>query len=167
MAKSWQFKTRVVRQAFEYWAGKAAGDRLPSRADIRPEEIPALLPYVYLVDVMYGPLSFRFRLAGTAIRDWAGREFTGVRINEQEYGPQWKHIFDQYQEVVLTRAPTYAEYHAPWAEREFLYYERVVAPLSSDGKIVDTLFGALHTVPRKRGGADPPAPDTRPAGWML
>jgi hypothetical protein len=140
------FTTDVVRQAYDYWRSKCAGGRPPRRADLRPEEIAPLLPYMFLVDVVGDPPTFKYRLVGTQINDWAGREFTGVALNEREYGPNWQLVHDIYAGVVKTREPVRSEYSAPWREREFLIYERIVAPLSSDGETIDMLFGALDVV---------------------
>ena len=67
-----QIKTSVVRQALAYWRSKQVDSRLPSRSDIRPEEVPRLLPYLFLVDVTRRPIGFRFRLVGTAFTEWSG-----------------------------------------------------------------------------------------------
>jgi hypothetical protein len=146
-----QIKTAVVREAYRYWCRKQIDGRPPRRADIVPEEIPRLLPFLFLVDVLHAPLGFRFRLVGTRIGVWAGREYTGVALNEREYGPSWQRVFDQYAEVVATRAPRRDEYRSPWVARGFVYYERLVAPLSSDGAAIDMLFGALHVLPAPEG----------------
>ena len=148
--ETFPFKTSIVRQAYEYWQSKGVGGRLPRRADIRPEEIVRLLPYVFLVDVIGDPPAFRFRLVGTQINQWAGGEYTGVTINEAEYGPNWRRIHDIYLDVWRKRAPVHSEYEAPWKTRDFLYYERIVAPMSNDGVAVDMLFGALNVVPRAK-----------------
>jgi hypothetical protein len=37
------FKTTIIAQAVEYWTSKADLGRLPSRADIKPEEIRRFL----------------------------------------------------------------------------------------------------------------------------
>ena len=145
--QQFSFKTRVVRESYEYWLGKCCGDRLPRRRDIRPEEIARLLPHIFLVDVAGDPPSFKFRLVGTQITQWAGGEYTGVAVNEAEYGPNWRRVYDIYLQSVRTRAPVHSEYSAPWKEREFLVYERIIAPMSDDGVTVDTLFGALDVIP--------------------
>lgn len=147
MIDSGLFKTGVVQQAYEYWLGKCSGDRLPRRADLKPAEMGRLLPYVFLVDVTQVPLSFRFRLVGSRITEWAGREYTGRAIDERDYGPQWRRVFDIYAAVVAAREPRHDIYAAPWVRREFYRYERIVAPLSNDGTIADMLFGALHILP--------------------
>lgn len=142
-----EFKSSVVRDAYEYWRRKRTGARLPSRRDIKPEEVAHLLPYLFLVDVTSAPVGFRFRLVGTEIIRWAAREYTGVGLNETEYGPHWRRVFDAYLLSVRTRTAQHSEYTAPWVSREFFYYERVIAPLSNDGETVDMLFGALYPVP--------------------
>ncbi|MBI3497059.1 MAG: PAS domain-containing protein [Proteobacteria bacterium] len=141
-----QFKTAVVKQAHDYWLSKAAPGRLPARAEIELEEIKHLLPYVFLVDVAGNPTEFRFRLVGTEIDAWAGKPYTGLAVNERDYGPQWRRIYDEYLEVVRTRAPRFSRYRAPWVSKEYRLYERFIAPLSNSGGAVDMLFGALHMV---------------------
>ena len=138
------FKTAVVRQVYEYWLGKCVRGRLPARADLHPEEMRGFLPYVFLVDVTPTPRAFRFRLVGTKIAEWAGKEYTGLAVDEDAYGPQWRRVFDAYAAVADSRRPRLDVWDAPWVSREFVRYERLVAPLSSDGHAVDILFGALY-----------------------
>jgi len=140
------FKTRIVAQAYEYWLSKARTGRLPRRLDIKPEEIRHLLPYVFLVDVMMAPACFRYRLVGTSIEQWAGQDYTGVTLDARIHGPNWQRVLDDYRIVAHTRVPRHTEHEAPWQSREFFRYERIVAPLSSDGTTVDMLFGALHVL---------------------
>ena len=148
------FQTPVVERAYAYWASKRASDRLPSRADLRPEEIPLLLPYVFLVDVEWQPLAFRFRLVGTEITRLAQREYTGVRVNAEEYGPCWKIVFSTYSRVVYSARPEVAIWSAPWNDRDFLTYERLIAPLCSAGGEIGMLFGALHPITSELAGSD-------------
>jgi hypothetical protein len=117
----------------------------------------SFLPYVFLVDVADAPTAFRYRLVGSEISRWASREYTGVAVNCREYGPNWRHVFDAYARVVQTGAPEIARYHAPWVGREFLVYERLIAPLSNSGTKIDMLFGALCPV----GEAMPDQSDRR------
>ena len=140
------FRTELVLRAAEYWYGRRTGCRLPARADIRPEEILQILPHVFLVDVSYRPLAFKFRLIGTEIDRLAARSYTGAGVNEAEYARGWRRIHEQYQSVVETRAPRLEINDAVWTGREFITYERFIAPLSTDGAVIDALFGALYPV---------------------
>jgi hypothetical protein len=141
------FQTAVVRQAYAYWLAKCRGAEPPSRSDIDPVEIGPLLPYVFLVDVTRAPLTFRFRLVGSKITEWADKEYTGLAVDQRDYGPQWRKVFNLYAEVAASRTPRLDLYSAPWVDREFYQYERIIAPLSSDGTSIDMLFGALHALP--------------------
>jgi hypothetical protein len=140
------FKSPPIRRLAEYWIAKASPGHLPGRQDIKPEDLRADLPFVYLIDVASHPLSFRFRLVGTRVSEWTGRDFTGAAVNEIDYGPQWQRIFNDYKAVVESKAAVRAEVYGPWVAKEFRYYERFLAPLARDGSTVDMLFGALHII---------------------
>ena len=140
------FKTEPLQRIAEYWLGKRQPGRLPGRPDIKPEELRRNLPYIYLVDIGTDPLNFRFRLVGTRISIWSGHDYTGVSINEAEYGPRWRRIFEDYRSIMETREPTRAELYGPWPTREHYYYERFLAPLAADGSTVDMILGALCAI---------------------
>ena len=139
-------KSRVVKLVYEYWAIKAAGGLLPRRSDIRWEELRGLASYVGMVDVLKDPLRFRIRFFGTQLVQWAGRDYTGSVIDEGATGLE-RLVFDDYTYVIETQQPRYDERSAAWPGRGYHRLERIVAPLSSDGKTVDMLFGAIdvHT----------------------
>jgi hypothetical protein len=66
-----------LQQLLDYWH-RMRGDRaMPLRSDLAPHEIPALLPYLMLLDVEPSPLRFRYRLAGSNTYDI--REGLGAR----------------------------------------------------------------------------------------
>jgi hypothetical protein len=57
----------IAREALAYWEGKLSGRPMPTRRDFDPVfEIPHLLPWIMLVDVLREPLDFRYRLIGTS-----------------------------------------------------------------------------------------------------
>ncbi|MGF1631886.1 MAG: PAS domain-containing protein [Kiloniellaceae bacterium] len=56
-----------LRELYLYWFGKRGQRGFPARADIVPEEIKKLLPFIMLVDVLDDGRHFRFRLVGTDV----------------------------------------------------------------------------------------------------
>jgi len=140
------FRNPVVKRAYEYWTDKSASGRLPSRSDIKPQELHGLLPWLFLVDVLRAPLRFKFRLVGTELTRWAGREYTGIVIGDRDCEESWQQAFDDFRSVVDVRVPRYDQRQAPWMSLEFPRFERILAPLSSDESTVDMLFGALHVL---------------------
>jgi len=68
---------RVIELGQTYWKSKFVDGRIPSRQDIEPLDIPALLPQIILLDVTREPWNFKFRLIGTNVvyhlaQDWTG-----------------------------------------------------------------------------------------------
>src|SRR5215813_4253202 len=98
-----------VRQLYDYWRSKFRDGRIPSRADIHPEEIPYLLPYIMLHDVIRqnGGYRFKARLIGTHIVDVCGSNPTGRYIDEYMPPEDYEKIYQTLAGVVTTKAPTY------------------------------------------------------------
>lgn len=136
-----------LRQLYAYWRSKSAGGRLPSRADISPADIPQLLPYIFLIDVERDPQRFRFRLIGTQICQWAGRDVTGLYIDDPLYGDRGIRLGKQYAEVAARGLPLYTEQPAQRPERDYVFYDRLVLPLAQDGRTVDMLLCGADTLP--------------------
>lgn len=82
---AWQDFSRTtserVRTLDAWWREKAAGRRLPDRTDIDPTEIPKLLPYILLSEVV-PPFRIRYRLLGTEVVAVTGMDFTGCYLDE-------------------------------------------------------------------------------------
>lgn len=134
-----QVASPVLRELYGYWLDKWRGDRMPTRADIEPLEIPALLPQVYLVDVEREPLRFRFRLVGTRIVAWFGRDMTGKEVSERFAG--------RYREAVLTGRPVYDCLSLPGKAGRHGAYRRIVLPLAGAGGDVEMLLGGVQPTP--------------------
>lgn len=66
-----------------YWDEKRHGQAAPLRTAIDPIEFPALLPGIFVMEVIDGPpLDFRFRLVGTDIIGGLRANFTGKTLRE-------------------------------------------------------------------------------------
>jgi hypothetical protein len=139
-----------LRALLGYWLKKKGERRAPTRADIDPSEIVPLLPHVGLVDVVRDPLRFRFRLVGTAIAAGYGRDITGSFLDEVDLDRHEQEIIAEYARVIETWEPACARWEYVRRDGRYVAYERMVLPLSSDGKTVDMLFGGCvfdHSFP--------------------
>lgn len=56
-----------LRWLYEYWREKRSDRLAPTRAEMHSEELRALLPFIYIIDVADAPRRFRYRLVGTQI----------------------------------------------------------------------------------------------------
>src|SRR3546814_18267061 len=72
-----------IKALLAYWQSiHPAGGGLPGRRHLDPIDIPELLPNIWMIDVKRGPLRFRFRLVGTEIVKFTGRDATGCWLDE-------------------------------------------------------------------------------------
>jgi hypothetical protein len=131
----------LLQDALAYWESKRAGRKMPARRDFDPVlEIPKLVPWVALVDVLRDPLDFRFRLIGSGIVDRSRKNNTGKLFSEiSEFGPGsylWGHRASVVETCALLRA------EPPYVGRTH-GVSRVAdihLPLSEDDTVVNMIF---------------------------
>ncbi len=127
-----------LSRLYEYWLAKK-GDRMaPRRADIAPEEIPDLLPWVFIMERVGTRL--RYRLVGEAFREIYGAKLAGMFIDEVDLDHITAAYIGQYQRAE-TEGPTVKKWSFTKNDGRHLEYERLIMPLSSDGKTVDMFLG--------------------------
>ena len=93
---------------------------------------------------------FRYRLVGTAIEDVAGVGMTG-RFVEDVVGhvPYRDYLIDLYAEVTRRRCPVFSESDFIATENEPVRAtQRMMLPLSSDGKEVDVVLSGQVFIDR-------------------
>ncbi|MFM9843817.1 MAG: PAS domain-containing protein [Dongiaceae bacterium] len=137
------FGEPILQRLHEYWCRQRGTRAMPARPDIDAAEIPALLPYIFVIDVLEEHRDFRFRVAGTHLREALGEELTGRHIADAfpaDFGGEVKAIWSQ---VVDQRIPVRG-----WGDlwipgREFVKWEGLAMPLSADGEAVNMLLGAV------------------------
>jgi hypothetical protein len=132
----------LLRDLHAYWSARRGDRPLPARADIDVVEIPTLLPYVFLVEVLAEPRDFRFRLAGTHFGETTGQEVTGKRIAEvfpPQFGDEVRRIWSK---AVEERRPVLGRGNLWISGREFVKWEGVVLPLACD-QTINMLLGGI------------------------
>ena len=143
------------REFYDYWRSKCRGDRLPARADIRPEDLPAQLPMVTLmeaVDCEKNPARCRYlyRLAGTGFWRFYGQEIQGRHVDELPIGCRadyWHRMLDL---VVENRRPYHGvtKPNTPVGSHMAQFWVRL--PLANDGVNVDTILGYDYIAPLEK-----------------
>jgi hypothetical protein len=141
---------------YRYWLSKRALRRMPSRSDIDPSAIPHLLPYVGMVEKVDD--EFRYRLAGTALVQQFGRDFTGKTLGSdlsdkpevvQAMRAVARHIFATGHPVFII-----GEYETQFSNIHNA--SALVLPLSADGNATNLVI--FTRLARFRLGTEP-APD--------
>jgi hypothetical protein len=126
--------SRPVAELVRYWGSKCLDGRFPRRFEIVPAEIPAILPYLYIVERLSGEeTDYLFRLVGTRIVEIEG-ECTGRRLSElfvdrARYASVWR----QYDEACAGRIFVRRQ-DLGWKGKRHIDYETVLLPLFGDGE---------------------------------
>lgn len=134
------FTSDAVRQGYDYWRAKITGDRLPSRADIEPTEIPALLPHVVLLDVSDDPRDFRYRLIGTMVARHLSRDRTGTWMSEIDHQKAPSTIWENCSKAVDHRRPIVSNIPYVGPLKDILEAEDVILPLVDAADRVNMLL---------------------------
>lgn len=133
----------ILGPALAYWKRKRGSRPMPSRAEIEPWEMTALLPNLQLIDVVDGGARFRYRLVGTAIVAAFGREYTGKWLEELFPNERSKFAAEVYRLTCSERLPVFARSSYVTATERELIANRLCMPLSADGETVTMIMGAL------------------------
>jgi hypothetical protein len=141
--------------ALHYWQA-IKGDRLPSRHDIDPIDIPDLLANIMLLDVLESGKDFRYRLAGTEIERNFGAPIKGLTLGGlvQSF-PSIKPILD----VKIRCVETISAYACDAAMFTHFGTKKqvycIAMPLSDDGSKVTQIFsiGILERITEPAGFA--------------
>jgi hypothetical protein len=131
-----------LRALHRYWrAIRPADGILPARKHFDPIEVPKLLPWLWLVDVVHAPLRFKYRLIGTVHVDTEGRNRTGEWLDEAH--PQFRQSAAHGQFTAAVERREVAFYRGPptyVVQKDYLSIERLVMPLAANGRDVDMLL---------------------------
>ena len=134
--------SKLLRDGLGYWQSKWRSARLPSRGDLDPTEIPRLLPYIELSEVLDEGADFRFRLVGSHLVDTDQINPTGRRLSEFFKTASYRsYQLSLYRWVFAQRRPLYSGARVPLPSRSVeVLTERLYLPLASDGVTVDVIL---------------------------
>jgi len=132
---------RALEEVFAYWARLRRDGRLPGRPDIDPNQFKPHLPTVSLIDVRPTPMSFRIRLAGTALYSLYGRETTGLELEQVYRGDDAVYWRGELEKVVEGRRPGVGLRTLGSGEKGALSLLWLRLPLARDGERVDMILG--------------------------
>jgi len=132
----------TLHRLYNYWRSKWHGSLLPGRGDIDPLDFSYALGDITLVDVLYDPLRFRFRLDGTRHVEHFGFDMTGQFLDNFPEPEMRQAIYDNYRSIVESRQPQ-RYYRDLTADGRPFRYEALLLPLASDGKKIDMIMVAI------------------------
>jgi len=124
----------------QFWLEKRGNRWLPSRSDFDPLELREFLGDLYLVDALEWPKRLRFRLVGTNICKFTGRDVTNRYFDEIYRGAVLRDAMRAQGRAIETAGPARFTGAARLAEKVLIDCEAAVLPLSHDQVRVDMLL---------------------------
>lgn len=125
--------------ALHYWERKRSEQLMPGRQDIDPVEMQDFIPRVALLDVMRGPVRFRYRVSGTGVCQVHHRDVTGLWADALEPEPYGGMMHEQYAGVLRTRQPAMHLNVFSSLDR-YRAYTHLLLPLGRDHEDVDMIL---------------------------
>ncbi|PHQ70453.1 MAG: hypothetical protein COB93_05505 [Sneathiella sp.] len=127
-----------------YWKQIKKGQLMPLRQNFNPVDVPKCLRHIVLVDVQDGDPKYYIRLAGSSINPMYMKPITGKYIEELSSGKDRADILAQYNHTVEHLIPTYMTGVKNTHVGNSVSYERIILPITSDGREADKLLVGLH-----------------------
>lgn len=140
-----------IRALADYWLRIQPAARLPGRQHFDPVDVPDLLPNIFLIDVAPGAADFTYRLVGSRVVEFFGRDLTGKSFVSAFIRPKVANAYIDLCDAVKTRQPRWRRGRTAFVPtREYAEIERVYLPFAADGDTVDMVLGLM--VARYAGG---------------
>jgi hypothetical protein len=134
----------IISKAMAYWERIRAAHAMPRRSELDPVDIPRLLPFVMLIDVLGEPLDFKFRLIGTEIDAIISDDYLGRRFSAIPHMTSGNKVWAEYETVVRRRQPLTAAVDYVGADGYVRGIRHCLMPLSADRETVDMIFVAVE-----------------------
>lgn len=128
----------------EFWRSRRPADGvLPARRDFPVEDLREWIGHVSLAEVHENPRRFRWRLIGSSIVKFMGRDTTGMWFDELYEGPMLEGYLRNYSLAVDRREPVFFKGDLEFVGKDFVHFRMVQLPLAADGRNVDMLLLCL------------------------
>lgn len=130
-----------LRIFLDHYLKVRAERSMPSRRDIDPLSLGPVLPFIWLSDYEADYGTFRYRLAGEEVNAVFGSRITGKLLSEIVKGQRFVNVNQLFLRVITEEIALHAEGPVYRCTDRMTLGERLVLPLSSDGRTADGLIG--------------------------
>ena len=137
-------RNRALHHLVTWWFDKCGERLMPALCDIEPAEIRSVLANIWLCDYVPQSGRFRYRLAGEEINDFWGFNLSGKYLDEIVPAERLASVTKKYRMALELPAIVYDRACLSLTEEITRNGERIVLPLSDDGRTVNALLGATH-----------------------
>ncbi|MBI3453346.1 MAG: PAS domain-containing protein [Rhodospirillales bacterium] len=123
---------------FRLWDAKRAARQIPARGDIDVLELRPWLGNLMLLEIVDGGADFFYRVYGSTLAGYFGRDFTGKHLNELPENVR-SAVGAEYRTVTATRAPLVVS-HRRSIMRQYMTVSKLILPLGIYDAAADMLL---------------------------
>lgn len=135
----------MVEAFADHWCDRCGGSSIPDRADLQIEGLAPWFGHVIIMDVVDGGADFRYRLIGTRITEFLGRDYTGHTVTESNYSGAQEKVLDTFRRPVTEGGPVFRQGCVAWSrDRSWRTYASVHCPLTAGGSEIAMTIGVLY-----------------------
>jgi hypothetical protein len=145
-------KSELVRLLYLWWEGARGDADVPDRANLHPEDIKQLLPFVFISDAEHEPFRVRYRLVGTRAAEVTGIDIVGRYLDELVSAEPDSPWMGFYRQAYLTRRPLLGSTTVPTSSGAMFTYEFGIFPMRKGKQTIDQFialedyFGLVHRI---------------------
>jgi hypothetical protein len=137
-------KARFLKELHDLWDQKRGDGEMPRRADFTAEELMRFSGRVSLIDVESDPRRYKFRLIGSRITEFLGRDGTGRYIDELYNSDFYPTAIGSYEAILHQRSPVRAQGDMKILGKPYLRFESLDLPLAGNGRDIDMIIKATN-----------------------
>jgi hypothetical protein len=136
---------RTLQILYAYWNGLRAGRIAPSRFEIDPSSIGAILPEIFLIE-RADPATYSYRLAGTRLCEIFGRELRGTNLLDGWTAADRALLARDLTLTCEQGAGTHFIMEAGAANSRRVQLETLLLPLMHAGDAIERVIGATSAI---------------------
>lgn len=146
---------------FQLWRARLNGRRMPASSEIDRADLTRWADNLMLIDVPGDIADFRIRWLGSNLAAMFGTPRAGTGIEAMTSVGERSSVLPQYRIVIDTGVPAYYATEVELSQRGVVAQQKLILPLSSNGKKVDAVLAGIYPEPprkpskaqRRSGGA--------------
>lgn len=139
-----------LRALFRFWKERAGDRAAPARKDFDALDLKQWLPHLQMVDVLEDFSDVRYRVIGTWIGEFYGKDDTGKTFAEIGLNDQRHQVLSEFLTAARSMTPhvIVRPFYGREEIKEYVPAERIILPLSEDGLSCDKLLSGIYEIDR-------------------
>lgn len=133
-----------LAQLLAFWESRRPSAGLPPRSAFLAEEFRPWMGHIGIVEVEAERPRFRVRLAGVAIVEYDGADFTGKYLDEVVPAHARRTILGPFEVCLREKAPQYDIISQPFQGATVRRLHRLLCPCAEDGERVDRILVGVY-----------------------